>query len=270
MWLTLHLKHFALFLGFLVMSKATAVRLLLPLIKRMSPTKWATSKRYEKNILPFFAKNNIESFNDWSIDEWHHHFSNSNGIGKSCYQEDLAERAQTFIKNAIDESKKAFVYLDGHGRFTWHLIDQLKKLDEDPNDYVFHVVDNNFYTNIWHQRVLPNKNGNFHFHNSNVFNYLKKQQKWLENNTIVYLNFCGIGWKNGISQETNIIKSIEEYNCLRMVSYSGARKAKNKYQQLDKIRTSDTYWRRNVHRIGKSKRRGGDFHTFILSRFSQQ
>lgn len=112
---------------------------------------------------------------------------------------DQRTRARAIVKTMLEQRKTTLLMMDGHGRFTWmcmlELRKQLRKLDKVDTfaDYTFALVDKSIGVTRWHQNFMPdnvevivNERG----HSGDVFNEHPSNDN---QEVLLYLNFCGLG-----------------------------------------------------------------------------
>jgi hypothetical protein len=175
---------------------------------------------------------------------------------KIADQEFRADIIISYIKS--NPQIKNIITMDGHGRF---LLTLLQKLDLLANDIKIIIVDIDPIVNQWHKLFFPNS---IDCIESNIFNFKPS------NNTVVYMNFCGIGGKKGqegLAEYLSKIESKTNYDLHMMISLSTARCAKGSCEWLDK-ESYDKLWLKPYKKtyIGKKISDGplNNFPTYCL------
>jgi hypothetical protein len=141
--------------------------------------------------------------------------------GKAYHKIADQELRAEFIANYIESNPniKRIVTMDGHGRFIMTLLSKLKNKSL-IDDIQIIVVDIDSVVNKWHQLFFPKSVISIE---GNIFDYKP------DNETFVYMNFCGIGGLNGqkmLLDYLSEIKSNTNNELNMMLSVSTARAAK--------------------------------------------
>ncbi len=148
--------------------------------------------------------------------------------GKAYHKIADQELRAEFIVNHIESNPniKKIITMDGHGRFIMTLLSKLKnKLLIDKIQIV--VVDIDPTVNKWHQLFFPKQIISIE---GNIFNHKP------DNETFVYMNFCGIGGLSGqkmLLDYLSEIKSNTNNELNMMISVSTARVAKGSCEWIN-------------------------------------
>jgi hypothetical protein len=139
---------------------------------------------------------------------------------------DQEMRAESIVKHIeSNPSIKKIVTMDGHGRFIMTLLSKLKNKSLIDKIQII-VVDIDSTVNKWHQLFFPNK---IFSTEGNIFNYKPDDE------TFVYMNFCGIGGLSGqkmLLAYLSEIRSNTNNELNMMISISTARRAKGSCKWL--------------------------------------
>ena len=130
-----------------------------------------------------------------TIDEWYNSFKyifNRDGLMYNFLSypleswDDHRKKAIAFV-DKFNEDTKTIRFLDGHGRFFYHIVRAMKEKDLCLNDYNFEVYDLDDTTYEWHKEFFPIEIDNF------KEDILKAE---VDKSVAVFLNFCGLGNKD--------------------------------------------------------------------------
>lgn len=186
-----------------------------------------------KNLAQFNQKKTVKAFKSMSIEEWLLNKFIIEHLSNSKHRKDLEKRAEKLVDWIIRTGKREITYMDGHGRFTYHL---LKLLHEESkknktlniNTMIFNVVDIESNVIDWHHDFFP---VNFVSIPMDIF----EARIMYGSISFVYMNFCGLGGQ-ATEAEKELIKAIKDVQngngCAFMVSFSLARSAKTCYPEL--------------------------------------
>jgi len=127
---------------------------------------------------------------------------------REAIRKDQAVRAKTIVKYMQQESLSDILLLDGPGRMTARIIDELHKADINPD---ITLVEKEITTHEYHKQYLPSSIEKI---NGDIMTYRR-----FSNNTMVYLNFCSIGT---IVDEIGSVKFIKYLKKIRhlMIGFS--------------------------------------------------
>ncbi len=132
---------------------------------------------------------------------------------------DQEERAK-YIANKIKRDKiKNLVMMDGHGRMYFSILSELKTYINQVN---ITLVDTNATVNNWHKLFFSNK---VNCVERNIYDI--KPSDSVDNSTLIYMNFCGIGGMNGQKMLAEYLNSVQLKNKIQhiILSFSTARGA---------------------------------------------
>ena len=174
--------------------------------------------------------------------QWHKFFSPIanelfESIGANKKKEaDQVTRAKAIAKEIVAKGIKDIVLMDGHGRITYLILDELKKLKRNyMNKCNFFLYDINETVTKWHELFFPKS---FVCETKNV-TFLDKV--FLESK-LLYLNYCGIG---SLDDKKNLAKFFSTINfsvTTVFISFSNSRRN----NPIDKLT--------NTRRVDKQKK----------------
>ena len=141
-----------------------------------------------------------------NLGQWHSYIT-ANSLFTSGKLEDMIEyrdqaaRAKAIVSDMIAYNTTKLITFDGHGRFVWQIVDQIKKAEEN-FDLDLNLFDIDEDTLAWHALFFPD---NIASYQENIFNSLlltnNQMDRWFDNDrkedAIVYFNFCGLGKMEG-------------------------------------------------------------------------
>ena len=105
--------------------------------------------------------------------------------------ENHSSKAEAFV-DKFTERTKTIRFLDGHGRFLWHILNAMTTKSLDISNYIFEVYELDDYTYKWHQHFFP-------LHVKCIKGDILTGDD-LDDSVAVFLNFCGItkNWIDGL------------------------------------------------------------------------
>lgn len=176
-----------------------------------------------------------QPFNECTLDAWHETVKACEvelffylEAGWKQRQKNMKERAEAVVKAVkADKAIDTIVFMDGHGRFFYSLLSQLRddiEMHERLKNMRFVVVDIDGDVHRWHELFFPKQNVT-----SIHGNIYKLDSQYYAENCFLYFNFCGIGGSDGLQQFRSFITSEKlQYQTKFMVSFStrGYRKDK--------------------------------------------
>jgi len=140
---------------------------------------------------------------------------------------DQTRRADQIVNDMIAKGQYKLLTMDGHGhgRFIWSFFDALDKRGASIDHYSVELIDIDTDVTKWHQRFLPSNCKSFY---GDVFNL---EPKDIDNDIMVYLNFCGIGGDENIKKTIEVTQKFMaekkpfflSYDCRGIIPYDKTR-----------------------------------------------
>ena len=181
---------------------------------KINPTYDDVKLMYESYGSTFTSMTNTQWVNDPRVIEW---------LANSEHAEDLTIRAHEFVKYYLINKCSMFIYMDGHGRFTYHLLKACLSYDLDIDTLTFVVVDIDCAANGFHSVFYPQ---NIQCEDMDIFDaFIEGYQL----NACCYMNFCGLG---GLETANKIQYLVLNGYSNFMLSYSLVHGCDEKYSDL--------------------------------------
>ena len=166
-------------------------------------------------------------FNKMTLQYWYDYMTDLKIFSNSSHNESLMIRAEELLRITIVRNFKTFVYLDGHGRFTYFLMKAIVDNGLNLDYFQFKTIDINEFSYEWHNNFFPTDILNYEY---DIFEFISESK---EVNFIPYFNFCGLG--GAITNNDKKLIKILKDDCEFMLSFSIIRKAYNHYKELESI-----------------------------------
>lgn len=193
-------------------------------------------------------------FKNMSIMEWYIFLSRAEirkfkklyCLGENSYKKSLYIRAYAHMKKVRESTPTGepykFIYMDGHGRYTFELLKVLMEHGINPDTCIFRVHDIDDNANLWHKYFFPQGGeSKFIIKHLDILTLLKPSN--LQDAKFTYMNFCGLGNSSNVQKFIDRLNSfkkycIEEYGAfdkkyMPMISFSRIRGAKLSTKDLE-------------------------------------
>ena len=193
----------------------------------LQPTQTQVNKLEARTVLNSFLQKLKPS--EWFqvLDNYKDKLYSGKSTIKISDQDDRALCLANHIRS--DPNIKNVILLDGHGRFIHTLFG---KLGQTTDKILFTVVELNAVVNRWHELFFPNS---VKCVCGNIFEFKPSPD------TLIYLNFCGIGGLNGQKEFAKYLDSIKpSHTDIKLyVSFSTSRGATHYTEKGKGIRPDD-------------------------------
>ena len=195
------------------------------------------------------------------IDNLFGHLNNTQQI-----LDDQELRSRKIIQYMLRNKKTKLITMDGHGRFTWVFFNQLRiillRRNESHrfNEFKIQLGDIVPAVQEWHRLFCPENVEVISNRDDRTCDILELKACDLREDTIVYLNFCGLG--SMVKKLMKFIRHMRKNNFALFLSYS----ARGYLNEKQSIKKSFNQWiqKESDKTIKKLICKRGWFHTYLL------